>query len=405
MIEINKQKVVIIGHGSTSRLGIVRAVAELGCEISVVVMTWHRHGGAELDTRKPFDSYSKYISHVYYCFAKDGAGLLALLLEKCVDPHQKVILLPDSDFSAAIIDDNQESLSPYFLFPHINHSPGAIRQWMGKDNQKELAIEVGLNVPKSQTVTISEGAFSIPKGISFPCFTKALATINGGKQFFKRCENESELYLQLSTVAQKLQNVSVLVEDYKEIETEYAVLGFSSGKEVIIPGVIRFLKNTVSHFGIAMSGMVVPIAGFEKLINQFKKYVLRLGFIGVFDIDFYFSNGSYYFGEINLRFGGSGYAYTKMGVNLPAMLIRFLRDEDYSRMNKEIERAASYVNERMCEDDWYRDNLTNAEFNRLIKNSDIHFVKDKNDIMPLCVFKMIHFGRFIKKGVKRLQVK
>ena len=36
-----KQHVVIIGHGFTSRLALIRSLAELGCEITVVVTVLH----------------------------------------------------------------------------------------------------------------------------------------------------------------------------------------------------------------------------------------------------------------------------------------------------------------------------------------------------------------------------
>ena len=44
----------------------------------------------------------------------------------------------------------------------------------------------------------------------------------------------------------------MLVEDFKIIEEEYALLGFSDGNEVIIPGIIHFLTHSKSHFGLAM---------------------------------------------------------------------------------------------------------------------------------------------------------
>ena len=402
MVDIHKQKVVIIGHGSTSRLGIIRAVASMGCEISVIVMTWYRHGNKSIDTRKPYDCYSKYVSHVYYCFAKDDQGLIKILLDKCIDSKQKVILFPDSDFTAATIDDNQDVLSSFFVFPHIGKGYGSIRHWMSKDLQKELAEDIGLYVSRAQIIELRDGAFRIPQEIRYPCFTKALVTINGGKQLFKCCENEKELQSHLAETAKAYPNLRVFVEDYKRIDTEYAVLGFSDGKEVMIPGVIQFLRNTNSHFGIAMTGTIDPPNKYEYLLNQFREFVLRIGFIGVFDIDFYLSDGNYYFGEINLRFGGSGYAVTRMGVNLPAMLIRYLRSEDYHYLNGAIESSASYVNERMCEDDWYRGYISSEEYRKIVDSADISFVKDKKDPRPYRIFKIIHFARSLKLAMRRL---
>ena len=193
-METSKQKVVIIGHGYTSRLAVIRSVAQIGCEVTVIVMTGYKHDGKTLNTKKPIDCYSKYVSHVHFCHAKDEEGLIQLLLAKCSDPKQKVVIIPDSDFSAAAIDRNQERLEEHFLFPHIHHTPGAVIEWMDKVRQKQLACEIGLNVASSCVVEINGGKYSMPIDVNYPCFTKPLATVNGGgKSIFKRCSTETEL--------------------------------------------------------------------------------------------------------------------------------------------------------------------------------------------------------------------
>ena len=108
------QKVVIVGHGSTSRLGIVRSLSEIDCEITLVVMSF-LGSKDNPDKTTPFDCYSRYVSHVYYNYYKDGEGLIRLLIDKCADPEQKGVLLPDSDFSAAVIDNHREMLKDSFI--------------------------------------------------------------------------------------------------------------------------------------------------------------------------------------------------------------------------------------------------------------------------------------------------
>lgn len=377
------RKVVIIGHGYTSRLGLIRSLGAVGCEVTVIVMVFHGRVGRfiRFDGGKPIDCHSKYVNRILYCNAKDKENLIKLLLDKCTDSNQKVVIIPDSDFSASVIDNNQDRLKDYFLFPHINHTPGAVEHWMQKTTQKQLAREVGLNVADAKIVTVLNQKYEIPEGIDYPCFTKPLLTINGGKSFLKRCNNESELRKILDGVSQHF-NADVLVEDFISIDTEYAVVGISDGYEVIIPGVIEFLVNSPSHFGIAREGKIMPITGFEELMSLFKKFVQRIGFCGLFDIDFFLSNGVFYFGEINLRFGGSGYAYTAMGVNLPAMLVKSLNGVDISDMKKEVTEMATYVNERMCVDDWSFYHISESDIYQKIDNADVKFVYNSEDSAP-----------------------
>lgn len=404
MVPIQKQKVVVIGHGSTLRLGTVRAIAELGCEITVVVLAWGSRWTKRLDTQKPFDCYSKYITRIHYCLATDQEALIRLLLDKCKETGQKVILLPTSDFSAVALDENRARLAEYFLFPHIAGTSKSIHYWMDKERQKEVAREIGLNVPDAHIVAIQNRSYTLPEGISYPCFTKALVTLVGGKQCFNRCNNPQELCRALDAIATK-QDAQILVEDFKEIETEYAVLGFSDGKEVVIPGVVHLLSQTASHFGVAMIGKIIPTAGFERIIEQFKEFVRRIGFVGIFDIDFYYSEGRFYFDEMNLRFGGSGYAVTKLGVNLPAMLVRHLRGEGISGMKMQIDTTATYVNERMCEDDWYRGLITSAQYRQILASADISFVRDEQDPEPQKMFARMHRMLPAKKFLRKLLIR
>lgn len=397
-----KQKVVIIGHGYTSRLGIIRSLAELDCEITVIAMVFYGWFGRALrfDMLKPVDCYSKYVSQSFFCLAKNGEDLIRLLLNKCADSSQKVIIIPDSDFSASVIDNYQEKLKGHFLFPHIHHTPGAVEHWMHKTVQKSLATEIGMNVTHDKTIKIADERYTLPDGIRYPCFTKPLATISGGKQFLKRCDNEAELRKVLDKASLQFHNTDVLVEDFKVIGTEYAVVGFSDGANVVIPGVIEFMVNSSSHFGIAREGKIMPSAGFAPLLDQFKEFVRKVGFCGLFDIDFYESGGMMYFGEMNLRFGGSGYAYSAMGVNLPAMFVRSLRGESIADMKQDVSDMATYVNERMCLDDYLHNYINEEELHNIIQSSDIQFVYDQNDIKPYRHLKR----EFFKIRLKRIRL-
>ena len=400
---MDKKKVVIIGHGFTSRLAVIRSVAQIGCEVTVVVMTQNKKDGKTLRTKKPIDCYSKYVSHVFYCLASDEEALINLLLENCKDTQQKVVIIPDSDFSAATIDKYQERLKVFFLFPHIQHTPGAIATWMQKPNQKELAGKIGLNVAKGSIIDITNHQFVIPKEIDYPCFTKPLITKNGGKRLFRKCENETNLHEALDYAGNLHKNIQILVEDYKHIDREYAVVGFSDGKEVIIPGIIKMIvMSRGGHFGVACQGKITPTEGYNDLISKFKKLVLEIGFVGLFDIDFYESNGIFYFCELNLRFGGSGYALTKMGVNLPGIMVKTFYGENTNDMLKHVSSEATFVNERMCLDDWYLRNLTSREFHDMMKTSDIHFIKDEKDKKPEKAFKHEYYRLFAKRFLKRM---
>ncbi len=391
-------KVVIIGHSFTSRLGIIRSVAEIGCEVTVIVMCFGKKH------KKPIDCFSKYVSHFYYCQRKDNESLIRILLNKCTDPLQKVVLIPDSDDAVAAIDDARDILNEHFLFPHIINKPDSIRYWMDKTNQKKLAKSVGLNVADGKTIDIVDGHYSIPKSIQYPCFCKPLATMNGGKGGMRKCCNERELAESLDyLIHHRSRTLKVLVEDYKEIDQEFALLGFSDGKYVCIPGILKFLAVSESNTGIARQGMVMPVGDLKKLVEQFKQFVLKMGFIGVFDIDFFQSGNVFYFCEINLRYGGSGYAITKMGVNLPAMMVKSFIGTPIDNINNSITGEGIYVNERMCMEDLYNGYISIKEYFEIKKKSDVSFIKDEEDKSPQRAYMSIFWQQIIKRFLLKIK--
>lgn len=391
-------KVVIIGHSYSSRLGLIRSSAAVGCDVSVIVMV-----NEEKDHCRPIDCLSRYVKNYYFCPRKKDDELVRLLLEKCKDENRKVILIPDTDETAAAIDSRKNVLKEHFLFPHILNGKGTIFDWMDKSHQKQLASELGLNVASATIVEIKEGQYTIPCGINYPCFTKPLATLNGGKGGMKRCDGEEELRTALDFIAKNRScNEKVLVEDFLDIEKEYALVGFSDGNEVVIPGLFHLLSISKTSPGIGIQGRVFPTDGFEDVLDLFKEFVRRTGFVGLFDIDFFFCNGLYFFGEMNLRFGGSGFAMTKMGVNLPAMMIRHLCGYEWENSHQDIEDSATFVNERMCFEDWNRDRITWANYSRMMKESQIHFIQDEVDTRPGKAFRRMVRRRRLIKWVKYL---
>lgn len=403
-----KPKVVIIGHSFSSRLSIIRSVAKMGCEVTVIAMMGFKRDGKTLNTQKPIDCYSKYVSHIYYCHRRDKDGLIRILEEKCIDYNQKVILFPDSDDTVVTIDNYGEQLAKHFFFPHICNKSGSIEYWMDKIHQKEAARSVGLNVAEGVVVDIQNGKYAIPDNIQYPCYTKPLVTMNGGKGGMHCCENKKELTEALNEyISTRTRTGKVLAEQYKDIDAEYALLGFSNGKEVIIPGIMRLLVISRKNKGIALQGQVMPTDGFEETIERFKHLVLNIGFVGIFDIDFYESCGTLYFCEVNFRFGGSGYAVTKMGANLPAMYVKYCRGEEWRDFNMLINSSAIYVNERMLMDDWNNSFISNKEFDHFLYSANIRFIPDEDDPKPEHIFinhvrrrKIINYFKKALRNVK-----
>lgn len=373
------QRVIVIGHGYGIRMGVIRAVASLGCEVTVI------HIGHPV---KPIDGYSKYVKEVLYFNRHEGVeGLVKMLLGRCAMAGQKPVIIPTSDFSAIAIDNDE--IKKHFRVPHINNPiSSSICYWMDKSHQKELALSVGLNTAGSVVADKRGGTFFIPEGIKYPCFTKPVASIGAGKKCQRRCNTPEELKAVLA-VADRNDIDQVLVEDYIDIHHEYAVLGYSDGKDVVIPGIIKFLKGSKMHKGVAMAGEVMPVKEFEELIDKFTIFVRSMGFVGIFDIDFLESDGVFFFDEMNLRTGGSGTAIWNSGVNLPAMFVKAMSGEPTGDMERAVTRSAMFVNDKLALDDFAEGGMSLRKYREWIGTADIRFMKDESDPAPYREFEKL----------------
>ena len=389
-----KQKVIVIGHGYTSRLAIIRSVGKAGYDVDVVVI----YSGKKKPKDKPIDCYSKYVNKIYYSPAGYEKALVRMLIYYYQDYPHKPILVPESDFAVKAVDAHLTQLQKFFHLPNIGMQEGAVVEWMDKQKQKEQARIVGLTVADCKRITISGGKYTIPDNINYPCFPKP---VDGGKKGLGRCNNKEALNKSLCRMA-AIRDMDVLVEDYLQIDKEYALVGFSNGTDVVIPAILHNEQMAHGgHFGVAKKGRVLPVTGYEPLIEQFKQLVVSIGFVGLFDIDFLECQGKFYFDEINLRFGGSGYAVTKACCNLPTMMADYF--SGHSNLNSEhIVVPKVFANERTCLDDWYYGYTSFEEYRNTVVHADICFVEDGEDVAPYHAFNKYVRNMRIKHFIKKI---
>ena len=401
------ERAVIIGQGFTGRLGLVRSLAAAGCSSRLIILYPRSRDGKPYEAKNQPDALSKYVTECFYCENYNEEMLLDYLLNKCAESGKKPLIVPDNDFSAAFVDAHRETLSGHFLLPHGKGDADSVEAWMDKSRQKALARAVGLNVAEASVVESGDYGGPLPSAVHYPCFVKPLASLAGGKMWLARCDEEAELRKCMKYAYDRRGNLRMLVEDFKVIETEYATVGFTDGEDVVIPGILQIVQMGKGwHFGVAVQGKVLPPDGWDEILDKFRELVRRTGFKGLFDIDFYRSEGKIYFCELNLRFGGSGYAFTRLGVNLPQMMLQSFSGKPWDR-DARIESSAYYFNERMGRDEWYFGRISWKAYCQIRDASQIRFLQDKNDPVPERAYRretaMLRIKLFFKKLTGSLQ--
>lgn len=397
MMNVSNVIVVVVGRNYTSRLGMIRAVGMAGYKVSVI----KTNGMPE---KKDIDAYSKYVKDYLYAREPNRKELIRILIS-LKSNNCKTIIIPVDDYAASTIDENIELLKNDFLFPHINMEQGAINRLMDKNYQKQLARQAGLNVAKGWVVNVDCGNFIIPRDVAYPVFPKPQVSFKGSKSCMQRCDNQYQLGMALKSVVGQKKDCPILLEEYCEITNEYALLGMSDGKDVFFPAVIQMLESGKGpHHGVTLLGKVLLPEKFAYFLNQLKDFVRELHFEGLFDIDFYESNGVLYFNEMNLRFGASGYAITHSGINLPYLLINHLLGKP-NNFDKNIVEESIFVNEKVAYDDYFNGYISKSDYNDYMKRADFGFIQSTNDEMPYKAFlsEKFSYKKLYEKYVRSLK--
>ena len=129
-----------------------------------------------------------------------------------------------------------------------------------------------------------------------------------------------------------------------------------------------------------MTGRILPCSDFQPLIDDLIKFVDSLGYEGLYDVDLIESvDGKMYFVEINMRFGASGYAVTKCGVNLPGMYADYMLTGKPLDMECEVTPGKTFVSEKVLIEEYTMGRLSWSDLKRAMKESDVHFVKNDDD--------------------------
>ena len=379
---VAKPLAIVMGRNYTSRLGMIRAAGMAGCDV-IVIQTEHEK--SKLGT---IDDKSKYVIGCKYSPEPNKKGLIDTI-KSCARKDMKPVLLPTDDYTAATIDAYLDILKKDFYLPNINNEQGAIIRLMDKSLQKKLAAEAGMNVAKEWICNWQNGSYQIPDDIVYPCFTKPQLSSQGHlKSYQKRCNTPTELERVLVSIG-KFFHGPILIEEYQEIDKEYAVVGLSLKDSSIMPSVI---KMEHSWHGITAIGKLFPFSEIPSLEVQLSDFLRRTQLIGLFDIDFYESNGKMFFNELNVRFGANGFALSYSYLNLPGIFICYLLgNKNLSGENLGNSDSLIFANENILRQMYLEGILSLKDYKKFCRSANINAIKHQEDLAPYYAFKRADF--------------
>lgn len=389
-----KPRVIVAGRNYCSNLCMARSIGEAGYEVEVLRIFQVKPKRTNLMKRMKPDAYSKYVKAYHVCISQRKSKRIVNRLIRLADKYRKMLLIPTDDLVANIADMYYDKLSKYYYIPNVNHTPGEINRMMGKDEQKLLAKAAGLPVLNSCLISVPKrGEVIIPDSVNYPCFVKPNISKNSSKSRMRKCESEEELFATLTEFSQN-KSIEMLVEDFVEIKQEYSILGLSTKYGVVSPG--YFCAEEGGHAerrGVAMIGKMVPCSENQQLIDECSRFIESIGYEGLFDVDLIKTkDNKMYFVELNLRYGASGYAVTKSGVNLPGMFADYMCLDKPIDLNCKIQDPSKlFISEKVMIEEYMHSFISFEDIEDRMNKVDIHFVKNDEDPKPY-----EHFSKFYK---------
>ena len=379
-----KQKTVVIaGSNYTSILCMARTFGRAGYRVKLYRLFQGKPKLGGLMTYLRPESHSKYVDRYQQYIVQDSKDFADMLIRDA-QPGEKQLFVPIDDLTTSLLDENYDMLKEHYIMPNISDTQGKINELMSKHAQMELARQCGLDIVNSCCVTAENGVFDIPSTVTYPCFVKPNVSRNISKSYMKKCDSLAELQSTLTEFS-KNQKVEMIIEDYLEIDSEFALLGLCLKDKAVAPGLFVVEQGgTDDRRGVTLVGRVVDTAPYKEFIDGILSFVKSLDFEGLFDIDIIKTkDGKMHFIELNLRFGASGYAITQCGANLPAMLADcLLKGEPIDTALAVKTTGKTFVSEIVMTNEYIKGVMRPREVIKLMTTNDIYFIKDLEDSKP-----------------------
>ncbi len=142
-------------------------------------------------------------------------------------------------------------------------------------------------------------------------------------------------------------------------------------------------------------GELVPVDEIMSAKEALYRFLKRIRYVGIFDLEVMRVGDRLYFGELNLRSGGPNYAYFASGVNLPDMAVKAIMGEPIGEI-PEIQYNRVFLNDQDAWEDCIHGLISRKELKGLFKKSDVLLLDTKDDPAP---------GRFYRRSSIKVLLK
>lgn len=305
--------ILILGDDGINSLGVLRSLGEKGYKPDLMITSNSKSN--------IFILKSKYYKSYQIVDKNEKA-----VYNKLVDYGKKnkgAYIFPTSDFVLNVLSCYRDDLTEMFIFPSVAVEDGSLSDLMRKTKMAEYAEKAGFCVPKTMKYLVKD-SYGTDRNLfkffsnNYPLILKSESIDLPGCDFLI-VKNENELK---DSLAQCIGS-TIMIQQFIQNAEEVAIQGVAYGdnQEPIVCGIVKKIRTSVFALGTTTYANLEMIKD-DDLKKMCLSFMKTIGFSGLFDIEILVKNKKYYFIECNLRNGSYGYAFTRMGANLPELWLK-----------------------------------------------------------------------------------
>jgi carbamoyl-phosphate synthase large subunit len=223
----------------------------------------------------------------------------------------------------------------------LGTSPDAIDRAEDRDRFQHLLQELGLNQAPNGSATSVEEAEAIAEGIGYPILLRPSYVLGG--RAMEILYDAPSLRQYMASAVQASYEHPVLVDKFIEDALEIDVDALSDGREVVVAGIMEHIEEAGIHSGDSACSIpprsIAPNL-LDEIREQTRSLALRLGVIGLINIQFAIKGEGIYVLEVNPRASRTVPFVSKaIGVPLAKMAAKLmvgytLKDLDFTEEKK-----------------------------------------------------------------------
>ncbi len=186
--------------------------------------------------------------------------------------------------------------------PILGTSPDAIDQAEDRKRFQEMLHELGLKQPVNGLASTADEARAVAERIGFPVVIRPSYVLGGRAMEIVRSVAQLNRYIANAVVVSG--DSPVLIDSYLQDAIEVDVDALSDGKQVFVAGIMEHIEEAGIHSGDSACSLPphsLDAATIAELERQTCAMALKLGVVGLMNVQFAIQSGEIFVLEVNPR--------------------------------------------------------------------------------------------------------